>query len=320
MKIGTGSSCACFRPPLHFPGWEDLAEKDSRVVHGVGKVMQKWDALDELEIYSSIGIDSIDPEEMFHIGMPIMVEGPEIDLLDTYLDYREKNILCGKDVLRVTLLYRDGGDTLNSLALAGWRNTKGCWNGDVLSRFEVLECLAKVADALLIMHKNGIYHCDVKPTNIVVKGGIPRLIDFTMAVKYPFPEKTTNAANLSVNSATPYVFWPAEVFYLGGGSKEEFPKYFEAKLDDLFQRMGHKITKTRDQLRKEMFVTSEYYRGFPLEKILEGIDVYSFGITLMYVASDRKTIKLAEDLSCMDILQRPTMTEARRKLQELIDS
>ena len=62
--------------------------------------------------------------------------------------------------------------------------------GDLLrygrvARHEVVPYLRQLLLGILHLHLNGILHCDIKPTNLLVKGGHLRLCDFGMAV----PEK-----------------------------------------------------------------------------------------------------------------------------------
>ncbi|MEM8734611.1 MAG: serine/threonine-protein kinase, partial [Planctomycetota bacterium] len=46
---------------------------------------------------------------------------------------------------------------------------------------EAVQLVLGVADALELVHQNGITHRDVKPSNIIVESGIPMLVDFGLA-------------------------------------------------------------------------------------------------------------------------------------------
>lgn len=60
--------------------------------------------------------------------------------------------------------------------LKDWVDTHG-WNADTQA------ALKDVGEALVYMHQRGIYHRDIKTTNIMVKDGRGCLLDFGMAVE-----------------------------------------------------------------------------------------------------------------------------------------
>ncbi len=55
------------------------------------------------------------------------------------------------------------------------------WMGDGQPWEDVVELFVQIGQGLAAAHDVGIVHCDVKPENIVVSGGRPRLIDFGLA-------------------------------------------------------------------------------------------------------------------------------------------
>lgn len=120
-----------------------------------------------------------------------------------YLDYRKKFVREAQNLARLqhpniikviesfeenntvyySMEYIDGG-SLDSLI-----NQK-----QGLPQEQVLEYLRQIGGALAFMHKSGMLHLDLKPSNIMLKGGKAVLIDFGLSKQYDSngePESST---------------------------------------------------------------------------------------------------------------------------------
>ena len=68
-------------------------------------------------------------------------------------------------------LYEYGGESLHSLK-------------SKLNSQEVLRIMLGLIEPMIIMQSNCILHSDIKPANIVVNNGIPKIIDFGVSIEY----------------------------------------------------------------------------------------------------------------------------------------
>jgi len=98
-----------------------------------------------------------------------------------HLDYRDEFALARRLPAGVTARpiehgVTDAGPYLVTEMLAGFtpvgpiRSARGLWH-----------LAAATADALAATHAAGVIHCDVKPANVLVRGGDLRLVDFGIA-------------------------------------------------------------------------------------------------------------------------------------------
>ncbi|MBF2052267.1 MAG: SUMF1/EgtB/PvdO family nonheme iron enzyme [Candidatus Sericytochromatia bacterium] len=99
---------------------------------------------------------------------------------------REGQILAGLNhphIVRVLDLFKENGtaylvmEYLPGQTLKGWHEQQG----GALAPAVVQQLGAQLVDALAALHTRGIYHLDLKPDNIVLKGQQPVLIDFGSA-------------------------------------------------------------------------------------------------------------------------------------------
>eukprot|EP00826_Nyctotherus_ovalis_P038235 TRINITY_DN3572_c0_g1_i3.p1 TRINITY_DN3572_c0_g1~~TRINITY_DN3572_c0_g1_i3.p1 ORF type:complete len:566 (-),score=197.66 TRINITY_DN3572_c0_g1_i3:145-1842(-) len=73
------------------------------------------------------------------------------------------------DIAAIESLYEYGGENL----IVGLRDA---------SSKRIVNVMRKVVNVMIILHENNIFHSDLKPTNIVYKEGIPKIIDFGVSM------------------------------------------------------------------------------------------------------------------------------------------
>lgn len=138
------------RPTLDVPAADLVARA---IIHGsssssVDHLYKKW--MDEVEMATRL-IDAHPHGELY------FARAHHISAVNS-----EKNCIYG-----LMKLYQQG-DLENYLASSKSK----------LADWEVLGCVRHLADGVNIMHEQGILHGDIKPANIFVDEGIPRLGDF----------------------------------------------------------------------------------------------------------------------------------------------
>jgi tetratricopeptide (TPR) repeat protein len=71
---------------------------------------------------------------------------------------------------------------VDGLSITEWARTRGNSSGD---RRRLLETFLELCDAVQHAHANGVLHCDLKPSNVLVDtAGHPRVLDFGLAHLY----------------------------------------------------------------------------------------------------------------------------------------
>lgn len=145
-----------------------------------------------LELRSVNKADEIDPESNYHIGHPLL-SAIDADRLDRSDKPR---------TTFVTLKYEYGGLSLNKLHTS-----------DDLDERTFLRDFANIVKGLCTFHDGGLYHMDVKTSNIVYQSSQMRLIDFGVSTEMRVCREIFTET---------YTVWPFEVCMLSGHDYDLF--------------------------------------------------------------------------------------------------
>lgn len=122
-----------------------------------------------------------------------------------------------------------------------------------------------VVAGLLFLHKQGIHHLDVKPDNILMKDGVPKLADFGMALG------TEDALVAAVQAKKPY-----------GTTRYASPECIDAKhFFELEQSVSKRLSRGERvsvSERRELRDRSVSVHALPYDP--EKADVWALGITM----------------------------------------
>jgi len=101
------------------------------------------------------------------------------------------------DIASIESLYEYEGENLN-IALKG------------ASSKHIVNSMRQVINTMITLHENGIFHSDLKPTNIVYKEGKVKIIDFGVSMDFRSPVKLEDITRSPVIGLTE-AFCPPEV-------------------------------------------------------------------------------------------------------------
>jgi serine/threonine protein kinase len=183
MFVSRGASGCVYYPPLPCL---DTCKDDPRCssdIPRVSKLMLSSVADKEIKTYNvdilfdTISIPDGSNWKKYFIGEPYLCS-PKLPLPDSV--QTECSIIVGKNPSNLRLIiFENGGPSLSKLT----KDSK-------IPFYEVLLGLKNVLDGLVILNKNGIFHFDVKPDNIVTGFNPPhnhfRLIDFGLSNRGKF--------------------------------------------------------------------------------------------------------------------------------------
>jgi serine/threonine protein kinase len=146
----------------------------------------------EYNKYNKLKLKSIDPEQKYFIGIPYKYE-----ILNKNSNYiKSKNSIKNKlnksnKTKKYGLKYLYGGKSLKQLLINDY--------DDKLYK-DYLNKLQNIFEGVKKLHKNEIYHFDIKPDNIVYDGKVMRLIDFDGSIKFTDNFYSNNSNSNSNNS------------------------------------------------------------------------------------------------------------------------
>ncbi len=178
MFVSRGASGCVYYPPIPCL---DTCKDDPRCssdIPRVSKLMLLGEAEKEIKVYNevisfnTISIPDGSDWRKYFIGEPYLCS-PKLPLPDKVKT--ECSIIVDKKEEKLRLvIFENGGPSLNKLT----RDLK-------IPFYEVLLGLKNILDGVVILNKNGIFHFDVKPDNIVTGFEPPhnhfRLIDFGLS-------------------------------------------------------------------------------------------------------------------------------------------
>jgi Protein kinase domain len=222
----------------------------------ISKVLSREDAKAEMDAHEIIS--RLDPKNRYMITNPTVCE-------PTKLQAKTLRESCGVRLSHnIRLLYfQNGGETLEKIV--------DRYPGQ---KVKILRGLRNVLSGINLLNSHNVFHCDVKPENIVgklVKGEyVFKLIDFGLS-RVVTPEEY---GSLEI-FASPYVYWPPECAYLTD-LEERGEALQEAEYREYARRY---VSQWRDHIGSGAPYLKNY-DGQTVHEIMLTIDIFSFLATL----------------------------------------
>lgn len=222
------------------------------------KTICNEDAQHELKILNKI--DKIDPSCLYHVGHAIIESSN-----------RENT----------TIRFPYGGITMNKISQENMQNIR-----------RVMTNLGTLLEGLSIVNKEGIYHLDVKVTNIVYTQTDfqPKLIDFGIS--------KTVLGGINDIFANIYSVWPFEVHLLSGETDIFSTHIYGEYVNDdyllpIFQIFQIDPTDIKfNIIRLRRYIRTDNTVRSLSEIIHSGIDIYSFGVMLGHLLLNQKVVSV----------------------------
>lgn len=251
----------------------------------------------------SVGIaDKIDAEFRYHIGRPT-ISSTDADILENADKPR---------TTFVTLKYEHGGQSLNNIH----------YIGETERERKFLHDFANVIEGLCAFHNGGLYHLDVKTSNIVSNDDRIRLIDFGVSSEM----KVSREMFLET-----YSVWPFEVCLLSGHDYDVFSDHIIGEyLQDKFYKGYSSYLRMNDgDVYQNIKLLRKNHRTEELNNVIfPKIDVYSVGVTLACLIMRKVIINkearqvlhpFCRRLTTPFTDERPTMQEAYEEYKQLLE-
>lgn len=286
-KVGSGTYGCVYYPPLSCESSQQFPMK-------VSKLMQREDALEEYRIYNRLGIDKLDPGEEFFVKSPILCEAKKDELSN--LKGGETCEVEGADTL---ILYNYAGLSINTFPLA-----------------TILHGMLNVFNGIQLLNKNKIYHCDIKSDNLLAGNGTIRLIDFGISTNY---SKVMEDNDLFDNM---YAYWPMEAYLI-----KEIPieskqlimmkRYFSQSLRSIeITKLDPTYTahKNVDLYEKTIKYLIGLTPGERMKKILDKLDVFSLGVTLIKILASKIDEMTSEMEPLLDLVKLMTYPDIENRI------
>ncbi len=182
---------------------------------------------------------------------------------------------------------------------------------------ETLLKLDNVFEGLELLHKNHIYHMDIKLANMVDHNDVFKLIDFGVSVAYTMENESITFIGTPIHDDSlygyPYEIWPHELYLISPNIKAEFEICHE--IAALYKKNGWThdyISAIHNDLKKQS--TQDL-----LNLILPTVDVFSLAIMLILTCVSKEQ-HVEDALQFVDVhnlvhpdpQKRPTISQARK--------
>ena len=234
----------------------------------ISKVMKKGRAKAESEItnYIHLNLIALDPEMKYFISNPELCELSQSDSFK--FEMARKELEC-KNIQKpyYAANYIDGGEDLYVILDSIYTMYE---NNDYLPLIEwnnLFFALYNIFEGIQLLNKNGIYHMDVKPDNIVydTSSNPPqfKLIDFGL---------TRTKANPPTKTMGTLKYTPPEMYMFPSSKLPNTRAQYDYFFNEV-TRSGEIILRDKPNI--------DYYNYLPDEKKYEKADVWALGMTLI---------------------------------------
>lgn len=233
------------------------------------------------EININTFLEKIDPEGRFHM---------------TYYISSQYNLNIPLDVsYRFALFFKKGQDDM----LYHIKNS-------LMHPLDSFALFDNIFRGVIYYHSQGIYHCDLKLTNLVMDDGILKMIDFGNGVMYPH-------IPMSALFESIYVCWPPESIFISRIlSKEQLQTHlYLYEQNPYIKRQTAPYSTFNEELIEALY---NYGLSSNPENILINIDTFSLGYCLlnfMTIMKPKLESKFIEALSSL-VISMITMNPYRR--------
>jgi len=297
LKRHEGSYGIVYGPPAF-----QCIDPDMNYKKNVSKLFKKRTNPDDIiKKYKSFNFDRIDPNEDYFIWKIHKCELNEDDIKKAGISLKSKTKTKSKSKSKnvnyddnpfmyesskskskskpnekqIALNFSYGGLSLFKL-LSGKRPIEK--NIDNLKKY--LIGLTNILQGIKILQENNIYHCDIKPNNIVFDEPTQKfkLIDFDSSIIHINNISDDNLSNYHSNQLTP-LYSPPEFNFL---------KFHQKEINTIFRILGIKELSFSDthgeEYREEIrnkTISQEHLNK--LNMMYKSFDIWSFGMTLYYI-------------------------------------
>jgi serine/threonine protein kinase len=182
---------------------------------------------------------------------------------------------------------------------------------------ETLLKLDNVFEGLELLHKNHVYHMDIKLANMVDHSGVFKLIDFGVSVAYTLENDSIKFLDTPIHDDVlygyPYEIWPHELYLISPNVKSEF------QICNEISALYNKNDWTNDYILAIHNDLKKQSTRDLLTLILPTVDVFSLAIMLITTCVSKKhyienAMQFVDkhDLVHPDPKKRPTISKARK--------
>lgn len=240
-------------------------------------------------------LDSLGHETQYHNENNILAM---LDEIDPEYKYHLKH---SSDESNLTITFPKFGKDLTHL-----HRPDAAWLRKFLHVFKTIE----------LMHKHGIYHCDIKLENILYDGNEFRVIDFDLSSK---------SCDVLIDEF--YYAWPVENIFLG--SDPVHLLNFERKINyykDFIARTEYKPDPNHIKFRecsKTCEILSKMDHDIFIKLFHKKLDTWCLGFTLSRILynwfnhDNRKLNDLCRDMCHPDIEKRISISDATKRYDEV---
>ena len=263
--------------------------------------MDRNRALEEMRSYRICRIDEIDPEGVFHIRGPIMFTPNLTDLPKHVRTRAKRHLRTNKHPLEVVALcYEDGGMSMQD-ALQGIRVTASARVIDL-----IMHTLCTLLKNICVMHTEGVFHCDIKSTNVVMRQDKVltfRLIDFGLSFSLPPVGPFVRHHDVF---RVPYGVWPPCACLLRykclhmfvGGHVDVLIRYLNrhARVQPFHTEAAYLVGRVYPVLDHDQFIKQLIGGGIESihRMLLTLLDIHGIGMLLLEVCNKLMRVKSAQ--------------------------
>ena len=209
------------------------------------------------------------------------------------------------------------------------------YNNNDINNFKtfIKEC-SSLFTGLYSLHKHKIIHYDIKPGNITYDNGNFKYIDFGLSAKFTDKKIIEKRSLSEFGTERLYIYYPYDLLYMYSSEPKLYIERYSSyrRNHEYIRRLNRVLFGRNIDVEQESILIDAINNKINKKEVIEKIDVYSLGITIVSLLLDKFGNRLVElfdklkpfaellrNMTEMDSNNRISSVEAHKIFNKLIN-
>ena len=149
---------------------------------------------------------------------------------------------------------------------------------------------------LYSLHKHKIIHYDIKPGNITYDNGNFKYIDFGLSAKFTDKKIIENRSLSEFDTSRLYIYYPYDLLYMYSSDPKLYIEQYSSyrRNHDYIRKLNRVLFGRNIDVEHESIIIDALNNKINKKEVVEKLDVYSLGITIVSLLFDKFGNKLVD--------------------------